>query len=463
MNESKTGFKSALSRLLTPEVFANTVLPVAGIIESIVSRGASPGTVAMNMRQNVLTDVQRQREQEQADWERKQKEQIYADTTAANKLSREASQLAIEKARAEREREEGFTKRMAEIESAPEKYREVDTTGQVPFYGKGQGVFRGDVTPPATIPGGMTEDERAAAKKRAYESAYPKEAADALFTKEKATPFTFTDESPELKGKTAPEIAAYLMNFRAQYPTVDVRYTPSNIGPRLENQQILQQPGIEARTNEMTFQQVERYNKEVKAAASEAGRYMRAALEAAKQGTLQSDNVLVKALEKQVQDGAVMQGESDAYRVGQNFFQRLIANKNSWDAVNGTLRGELSADQRKNIYSMAKGLYDGNIAALQNKRGEYISSYKQIMPSVQWDTLLTPVEKVSTSGYTFDANGRLVPVNPDEKAASRKVTVPPGSKPDAASALRSFATEEEALKSGVKGTVLIAGRKAVID
>jgi hypothetical protein len=111
MNSSdlnRNGFRSALGRLLTPEGFANTVLPIAGIIESIVSKGASPGTVATKQRQTILDDLQRQQAHEQAEWERRQKQQENKDIALGRRLRRENIQLDIDEKKRKRDKEKNY-------------------------------------------------------------------------------------------------------------------------------------------------------------------------------------------------------------------------------------------------------------------------------------------------------------------------------------------------------------------
>lgn len=194
MNSRNTGFKSALSRLMTPEGMANVVMPVAGIIESIATKGQSPGLGAQAMRTNVLADITRQQEQEQAEWEREQKAQIYKDQTEANRLAREKSQMDIETAKQEQLREAGLSK----------------VLGLIDVYGR---------NPMATPE--EKESYREKMLSKAFTQAYPQAAAEAAF-KQKATMGTYEIDPDKIEGNTEAEKLAYVNRLRAANPDMKI-------------------------------------------------------------------------------------------------------------------------------------------------------------------------------------------------------------------------------------------------
>lgn len=153
-------FQGALNRVLSPEGMANVVLPLAGMIETIATKGQSPGTVATAQRQLVLDDVKRQKEQDALEWERKQKEQIYADQTAANKLSREASQADLDEKKLKQQRQADFFTTMKGIMEAPDAVKPTEASPDF-------------VGPRQPVPGGLTKEERASKGEEAWKQYDP--------------------------------------------------------------------------------------------------------------------------------------------------------------------------------------------------------------------------------------------------------------------------------------------------
>lgn len=79
--EPRTGFGRVLQSLAQPEVFASTILPLAGIAEAAVSRGRSPGTAALTQQDIIFKSLERQRAEKEREAETKFKAQERALAT----------------------------------------------------------------------------------------------------------------------------------------------------------------------------------------------------------------------------------------------------------------------------------------------------------------------------------------------------------------------------------------------
>lgn len=188
-----SGFKSALNRLLTPEGFANTVVPILGIVESIASKGQSPGTVATAYRKNILDDVTRQQEQETAKWEREQKQRVYDDTS-------KKTNLEIEKEKSILERESAIPKAM----------KLADIYSQNPM-----------VTPEEK------ESYRSKMEAKAFRTAYPEQAAASSFKKASSGTYEIDPE-----GKTPEQIQQEIARVNLLNPEMKVSVKrPFNANP----------------------------------------------------------------------------------------------------------------------------------------------------------------------------------------------------------------------------------------
>ncbi len=170
------GFQSALNRLLTPEGFANTVLPIAGIIESIASKGQSPGTVATQQRQMVLSDLERQQRQRDVDYERQQSENERLANERVRKLQEQKTQQDIDITAQEQERKKSLLDTVKGILETPRAASEAE-------------LPEGFNAPGIVAPGFMTDEQKQAQTATAYEK-YDPEAVNKMRMQKDMDPLT---------------------------------------------------------------------------------------------------------------------------------------------------------------------------------------------------------------------------------------------------------------------------------
>lgn len=108
-------------------------------------------------------------------------------------------------------------------------------------------------------------------------------------------------------------------------------------------------------------------NSKIAKGVTEASQYIRAAIFSIEQDDFASDIALVKATEKLLQDGAVLEGEADAYKTAGTFTGRL-ATAGLWDAAKGVLTGRIPGELRKQMFDLSKELYNGRIEQFEKDR-----------------------------------------------------------------------------------------------
>lgn len=104
----------------------------------------------------------------------------------------------------------------------------------------------------------------------------------------------------------------------------------------------------------------------------ETTKYMKTAIDAMRENTVTSDALLVKALEKQVQEGAVLQGEADAYAFGGSLYAR-IKESGLWDAVDKKLKGKLPSAFRADMFKFIQSLYGSRVEGFEKFRQNKIN------------------------------------------------------------------------------------------
>jgi hypothetical protein len=402
----KTQFGAVIKSLTSPEGMNSVVLPLAAIFETVATKGQSPGKVAAQQQEILQRGMKSSMERDQL-----------MEQKRADELERREKAVA---AKNRRDIEDSFI-------SAPASER-------------GQYAIKMDPQKAA----GLEID-------RMYKEPVIQEEP----TQQDIDWVNRTFDDPDTQRFMLNDLKL-LRKTRAEQAQIEagIKVSPRE---RLEVYEGRQgELGAESRYRLASSESRSYESSPVVQGARAAKRYHNAAYRAIEMDSPVGDQILVKALEKMIQEGAVLQGESDAYRNAGNLLSK-IKSSGVYEAVVNKGLSRLDPTYQESMISLIDNMNEKMMESYNKYRSNKITLGERVF---SWDR---PTAEAVYSDIN-EGEEQLGPQAPQSQQSQQSPQSPQSQQsPQSTKNVRVFRTPEEAEASGYKGRAIVGGRKVVIE